>query len=325
MGDITDIIDSNGNIIVKYVYDAWGNHKVCNPNGSENASESFIGNLNPFRYRGYYYDVETQLFYCNSRYYSPELCRFISPDSIEYLDPESINGLNLYCYCKNNPMMYTDPDGHFVINTLLLIAAGIIISGAIEGGVAAAMTGGNVGDVLTGVVKGAANGVVLSLGIGLTIGGICVGWNTRIGSIMTTYGISITANMLEVAITQSKKSFSNGKYSWNRKNDVTNAMFANIKRILLGRITDGTIGVQGTRIVTKFSVVKDFFDKVNLNAESWKYSIAFVDTFKTFWTEKAHVSSLFLSYGFAAYQVFKFLDAFFGEPNYNNDTWILYE
>ncbi len=54
------------------------------------------------------YDVETQLFYCNSRYYSPELCRFISPDSIEYLDPESINGLNLYCYCYNNPIMYVD-------------------------------------------------------------------------------------------------------------------------------------------------------------------------------------------------------------------------
>ena len=52
------------------------------------------------------YDVETQLFYCNSRYYSPELCRFISPDSIEYLDTQSINGLNLYAYCMNNPVNY---------------------------------------------------------------------------------------------------------------------------------------------------------------------------------------------------------------------------
>lgn len=49
------------------------------------------------------------------RYYSPELCRFIQPDSIEYLDPESINGLNLYCYCFNNPIMYADPSGHFPI------------------------------------------------------------------------------------------------------------------------------------------------------------------------------------------------------------------
>ena len=40
------------------------------------------------------------------RYYSPELCRFIQPNDIEYLDPSSINGLNLYCYCMNNPVNY---------------------------------------------------------------------------------------------------------------------------------------------------------------------------------------------------------------------------
>ena len=53
--------------------------------------------------------VETQLYWVYSRYYSPKLCRWISPDSIEYLDPESINGLNLYCYCYNNPISYSNP------------------------------------------------------------------------------------------------------------------------------------------------------------------------------------------------------------------------
>ena len=52
------------------------------------------------------------MYYCKTRYYSPVLCRFISPDSIEYLDPQSINGLNLYCYCMKNPIMYADPSGH---------------------------------------------------------------------------------------------------------------------------------------------------------------------------------------------------------------------
>ena len=68
--------------------------------------------------------VETQLFDCNFRYYSPELCRWISLDSIEYLDSESINGLNLYCYCYNNPIMYADPSGHFVktLSTVLWAA-----------------------------------------------------------------------------------------------------------------------------------------------------------------------------------------------------------
>jgi len=51
----------------------------------------------------------------SSRYYSPELCRFISPDDIEYLDSESVNGLNLYCYCLNNPISYYDPSGHMIV------------------------------------------------------------------------------------------------------------------------------------------------------------------------------------------------------------------
>ena len=68
--------------------------------------------INPYRYRGYYYDIETQLYWVSSRYYSPELCRWISPDSIEYLDPEAINGLNLYAYCGNDPVNRFDPTGH---------------------------------------------------------------------------------------------------------------------------------------------------------------------------------------------------------------------
>ena len=80
-------------------------------------------------YKGYCYDVETQLYWVSSRNYSPELCRWISLDSIEYLDPQSINGLNLYCYCGNNPIMYTDPSGHFPVAALIIGA----IDGAISG------------------------------------------------------------------------------------------------------------------------------------------------------------------------------------------------
>ena len=93
--NIIGIVDDRGTIVARYIYDGWGNHIVIDEEGQENQEETFIGNINPIRYKGYYYDVETQLFYCNSRYYSPELCRFISPDSIEYLDPESIKELSL--------------------------------------------------------------------------------------------------------------------------------------------------------------------------------------------------------------------------------------
>ena len=71
------------------------------------------------------YDVETQLFYCNSRYYSPELCRWISPDCIEYLDPSSINELNLYAYCGNDPVNRYDPTCHFwhyVLDAVFIVA-----------------------------------------------------------------------------------------------------------------------------------------------------------------------------------------------------------
>ena len=119
--------------MVKYTYDAYGNVFISG------TLSSTIGELNPYRYRWYYYDVETNLFLVSSCYYSPELCRWISPDDIEYLDPESVNGLNLYCYCLNNPINYIDPDGHFTISTLVwiligtavLVTAGTITYGAV--------------------------------------------------------------------------------------------------------------------------------------------------------------------------------------------------
>ena len=124
LGNITGILDSDGKIVVRYKYDAWGNHVVLNPDGSENESSTFIGNINPFRYRGYYYDVETGLYYLKTRYYDPETGRFITIDDVSYLAPDTINGLNLYAYCGNNPVMNVDPEGTFVISLI----TGLIVS-----------------------------------------------------------------------------------------------------------------------------------------------------------------------------------------------------
>ena len=110
-GDVARIFNANGYLVARYVYDAWGNHTVYDANGNINTDENSIGNINPFRYRGYYYDVETGLYYLNTRYYDPFACRFINADDISYIEPETINGLNLYSYCGNNPINGYDPYG----------------------------------------------------------------------------------------------------------------------------------------------------------------------------------------------------------------------
>ncbi len=92
---------------------------------------SSFSNLNPIRYRGYYYDKETKLYHLGARYYSPEWRRFISPDDTAYIDPESVNGLNLYCYCNNDPINFVDPSGHLAIGAILLTA---LVVGAASAG-----------------------------------------------------------------------------------------------------------------------------------------------------------------------------------------------
>ena len=106
LGNVIGILDENGINIVQYRYDAWGVCKIEKDTSGEN-----LGELNPFRYRGYYYDTETKLYYLKTRYYDPEIGRFITIDDVSYLAPDTINGLNLYAYCNNNPVMNVDPEG----------------------------------------------------------------------------------------------------------------------------------------------------------------------------------------------------------------------
>ena len=72
---------------------------------------STVGAVNPFRYRGYYYDVETGWYYLNARYYDPKVGRFLSPDTILGANG-GLQGYNLFAYCNNNPVMFADPSGN---------------------------------------------------------------------------------------------------------------------------------------------------------------------------------------------------------------------
>ena len=208
-GDVIAIYDANGEKQVEYAYDAWGNCKTVYGENDE------LAYLNPIRYRGYYYDTETKLYYLNARYYSPEWRRFISPDAAEYIDPETPNGLNLYAYCNNDPVNYADPSGHFVITTAMLLTA-LGIGAAIGAGVGFAAAyipdvienatqdgfqwsdlntfeenwrhylGATLGGAIAGAgvgfcsILGAGIGVAMSMGSALTIAGTTISGGTAL-------------------------------------------------------------------------------------------------------------------------------------------------
>ena len=119
LGDIIGILDSNYNEIVCYEYDSWGNIINIQDNSSIN-----LGNINPFKYHSYYYDLETGLYYINSRYYNPRFKRFINIDSsiITYYNMNC----NLYCYCTNCPINKIDKDGKISEYVIALLAKAVI-------------------------------------------------------------------------------------------------------------------------------------------------------------------------------------------------------
>ncbi len=160
------------------------------------STEKVIANMNPFRYRSYYFDVETNLYYLQTRYYDPELGRFISADSIEYLDPETLGGLNLYAYCGNNPVLYGDPTGTFLTALLVGLIAGAIV-GAFYGGITAHLNGQDVlSGVLMGMLSGAALGAIGAVG-GLFITPVLTGAAT-IGSLSAAASIAIGTTVVAV-------------------------------------------------------------------------------------------------------------------------------
>ncbi|MCR5514659.1 MAG: RHS repeat-associated core domain-containing protein [Bacilli bacterium] len=152
LGDIVGLSQGT-DIRALYVYDAWGNHKVYGPNGEENASQSFIGNINPFRYRGYYFDSDTGLYYLRARYYDPEIGQFISPDDVGYMDFESIGGLNLYAYCNYNPVMHSDPSGHLIPEIIVGLIIGAVVGAGVGFGAAAYFDYTNDGELFNGDIQ----------------------------------------------------------------------------------------------------------------------------------------------------------------------------
>ena len=148
------MVDSEGQLVVKYQYDAWGQ-----PISTGGALAETLGALNPFRYRGYIYDEETGLYYLRSRYYNPKLSRFINADDVEALGADGdINGYQLFNYCMNDPVNRRDEAGSWSLPNWAKVAIGaaLIVGAAV---VATVATGG-VACFAYGAAIGAAKGAV---------------------------------------------------------------------------------------------------------------------------------------------------------------------
>ncbi|WP_306569577.1 RHS repeat domain-containing protein [Faecalispora jeddahensis] len=173
-GDVTGIVDSDLNVVVEYSYDAWG--KLIETTGSE---ANLIGKLNPFLYRGYYYDAETGMYYLGGRYYDPVTGRFLNADD-NISSGRDLSGINMFQYCGNNPIMRADTQGdvwHIVAGAVIgglfagfaKIASNILLEGKDwNDGLGAAVFFGAISGGLAASGVGLAGQVVANAAIGMT-------------------------------------------------------------------------------------------------------------------------------------------------------------
>ncbi len=119
-GDILKVITATGTEAAAYTYDAWG--KLLTSTGD-------LAEVNPLRYRGYFYDTETSLYYLKSRYYDPEVGRFINPDAYASTG-QGILGTNMFTYCDNNPIIYADFSG--TISELVILPVGTTLASIVS-------------------------------------------------------------------------------------------------------------------------------------------------------------------------------------------------
>ena len=174
---ITGLIDANGTAVVNYRYDSWG---ILT--GITGSMVGTLGKDNPYRFKGYYYDEETGMYYLKSRYYQPEICRFISADNEDVLIDTHVDlaNKNLYLYCDNNPILKADEEGQ-IADWLVSAALGAAVNVAASFIIAQAM-GQDFGvkDVAVAAMTGALGGglgVVLKYGkyVNAVFNGVFVG------------------------------------------------------------------------------------------------------------------------------------------------------
>ena len=159
-GDILKVITATGTEAATYTYDAWG--RVLTSTGD-------IADVNPLRYRGYFYDTETGLYYLQSRYYDPEVGRWINADNQIAGVGGDVMGYNMFTYCMNNPAEMSDSSGSWPRwATKLAAAVAVVAVVAVVAAVTVATAGA--GTAIAAVAVGAAKGAAIGFAVGAATG-----------------------------------------------------------------------------------------------------------------------------------------------------------
>ena len=215
-GNILGILDEKKSLIVKYKYNAWGEITEIISD-----SDTDIGELNPFKFKGYYYDRESSMYYCKSRYYVPEWCRWLNADNPKYLDFNNVKSANLFAYCQNDPILGSDEEGKF----WLCFFAAVLISGLVSAAIDAIISIANgeeitVKSIVTSFIGG-ATGAALSFVPGLG--------NSPLSEFVVAAAESITGELFDYVTGAKELSFENALNS--------------IKKIVSDTVVNGSISI----------------------------------------------------------------------------------
>ena len=257
-GDVIRIIDTAGATICTYTYDAWGRLL--------NSSTNQIFKANPIRYRGYYYDTESGLYYLGSRYYDPQVKRFINADGAAFatINPYS-NGLtdkNYFAYCDNDPVSRKDDVGTF-FNTII---GGIV--GGITAACSAALSGESGRNIAAAAAGGAVSGAISGLGIDATIATAGIGSVALVGAAGAAG--SVAGGLVESRIRGEKYEF-NGATA---KKAVASAV-VNLVSFGYGKGTDMAFNIKSPKV----SGIKKIFKALVKSTKNLKYkSYTFAST-----------------------------------------------
>ena len=247
-GDVIALLNADGTLAASYNYGAWGNYSVHDDKGAKITKASFIGHINPLRYRGYYYDRETRLYYLQSRYYDFANCRFINADTFATTDANGFLSANMFAYCENNPIGNSDPDGEF-LNTFIGAA-----TGAALGAVLALVTGENVkAAAISGAISGAVSGFAADF----------IMWTGGAGAAVVAYTIAGGVGSFAGSVVAQRSERKQVNYGEALVDGLFGAAFGSVGGLMTGSVTPMMKQVQQTagkkavaRGITKSYAVK---------------------------------------------------------------------